>query len=391
MDAYHKPQGNVDKDKAMAMAMDFLQTTNPVAGLLAHTVYHGSPHKFNKFDMSKIGTGEGAQAYGHGLYFAESPKVAQSYKQADLTYQNISGQLTNKQQFIADHLSQGRPEMNILDMYAQKYGGSFDDAMKDLISVKEVADKGTLYKVDIPDEAIPRMLDWDKPLSEQAETFNKILSRLEGTKIGNELGIYKGKVPMHQFTQSRQYGTKQGNATGADFYNKLFSDYGIQANNYLNEAGIPGIRYLDGSSRNVGEGTSNFVLFDDQLPRILEINGQPTGLLSYADEATKAQKHKMINLYRGEYTGNKGGKYWSPEIEDARQYTQSGLDNEILKSKIHSSVIKDVSDHVYAGDPDAIEKAMKEAQKEGYEGLLLDEGKGVPKSYYIFNRKSLGK
>ena len=43
-------------------------------------VYHGTPHSFDKFDMSKIGTGEGAQAYGHGLYFAESPAVAKDYK-----------------------------------------------------------------------------------------------------------------------------------------------------------------------------------------------------------------------------------------------------------------------------------------------------------------------
>src|SRR5512139_3976851 len=41
--------------------------------------YHGSPYDFNKFDLSKIGTGEGAQAYGHGLYFAENPNVAQVY------------------------------------------------------------------------------------------------------------------------------------------------------------------------------------------------------------------------------------------------------------------------------------------------------------------------
>jgi hypothetical protein len=48
----------------------------PGAGI---TAYHGSPHKFSKFDMSKIGTGEGAQAYGHGLYLAENPKVAKEY------------------------------------------------------------------------------------------------------------------------------------------------------------------------------------------------------------------------------------------------------------------------------------------------------------------------
>ena len=42
---------------------------------------HGSPHAFTKFLMSKLGTGEGAQAYGHGMYFGEgfdSP-VAKKY------------------------------------------------------------------------------------------------------------------------------------------------------------------------------------------------------------------------------------------------------------------------------------------------------------------------
>ena len=34
------------------------------------TAYHGSPHDFERFDMYKIGTGEGAQAYGHGLYLS---------------------------------------------------------------------------------------------------------------------------------------------------------------------------------------------------------------------------------------------------------------------------------------------------------------------------------
>jgi hypothetical protein len=44
--------------------------------------YHGSPHDFERFDLSKIGTGEGAQAYGHGLYFAESEGVAKAYREA---------------------------------------------------------------------------------------------------------------------------------------------------------------------------------------------------------------------------------------------------------------------------------------------------------------------
>ena len=42
--------------------------------------WHGSPHKFDRFSMDQIGTGEGAQAYGHGLYFADSEDVAKGYR-----------------------------------------------------------------------------------------------------------------------------------------------------------------------------------------------------------------------------------------------------------------------------------------------------------------------
>src|SRR3990167_5273654 len=52
--------------------------------------YHGSPHDFDKFDMSRIGTGEGAQAYGHGLYFAENPRVAKQYRD-DLAMNQFHG------------------------------------------------------------------------------------------------------------------------------------------------------------------------------------------------------------------------------------------------------------------------------------------------------------
>src|SRR5262245_18137051 len=42
--------------------------------------FHGSPYNFSRFDSSKIGTGEGAQVYGHGLYFAENEGVARAYR-----------------------------------------------------------------------------------------------------------------------------------------------------------------------------------------------------------------------------------------------------------------------------------------------------------------------
>jgi hypothetical protein len=44
--------------------------------------YHGSPHAFERFSLDHIGRGEGAQAYGHGLYFAENEDVARHYRDA---------------------------------------------------------------------------------------------------------------------------------------------------------------------------------------------------------------------------------------------------------------------------------------------------------------------
>src|SRR5262245_11942843 len=42
--------------------------------------FHGSPHSFDRFDVRKLGSGQGAQTYGHGLYFAEAEPVAESYR-----------------------------------------------------------------------------------------------------------------------------------------------------------------------------------------------------------------------------------------------------------------------------------------------------------------------
>ena len=47
-----------------------------------HRAFHGSPHDHDGFDSSKIGTGEGAQAYGHGHYFSDSMGIGEYYKGA---------------------------------------------------------------------------------------------------------------------------------------------------------------------------------------------------------------------------------------------------------------------------------------------------------------------
>jgi hypothetical protein len=75
------------------------------AGLLHSIIaplWHGSPHAFEKFALDKIGTGEGAQAYGHGLYFAENRKVAEDYKNS-LTTGRLSVMQRNLDAFGGDH------------------------------------------------------------------------------------------------------------------------------------------------------------------------------------------------------------------------------------------------------------------------------------------------
>jgi hypothetical protein len=52
------------------------------AGLLSPGIraFHGSPYDFDRFSTGSIGTGEGSQLHGQGLYFTEDQNVARQYK-----------------------------------------------------------------------------------------------------------------------------------------------------------------------------------------------------------------------------------------------------------------------------------------------------------------------
>lgn len=284
-DAALRNGGTIDKEKAVQMAMDVLQTT-PM-GVMGKIVYHGSPHKFDKFDMSKIGTGEGAQAYGHGLYMAESPEVAMNYKEFVKPVKNYDLQNAKSilREMQTDNFRRYKPEdierqQEIVDHYTKRL------------------ENKSLYKVDIPDEAVSRMLDWDKPLSQQTPEVRAALKNAPTMRLRDGMAIPGGgKLKV---VQDEDFGTKYfidygdqkfkitepevrnllgGGTEGKSLFSELINTYGPKkAEDWLRAKGIPGIRYLDQDSRAAGGGTSNFVLFDDQLPRILERNGTPTGL-----------------------------------------------------------------------------------------------------------------
>ena len=71
-----------DEDtNALRLATKIMQNQDQELAPNRITAYHGSPHEFDEFDTAKIGTGEGNQSYGHGLYFAEAEPTARHYQE----------------------------------------------------------------------------------------------------------------------------------------------------------------------------------------------------------------------------------------------------------------------------------------------------------------------
>ena len=259
-------------------------------------VWHGSPHKFDRFDSSKIGTGEGAQAYGHGLYLAESPEVSKTYMRTqmgnapELEQMALrAGASKDAANTVAQWYHQTKDAKGLdkfLQAMREPAPSPYIQKFRDSVVKEEPAlrkawesftDPGQLYKVDLPDDAIAKMLDWDKPLSQQApevrSAWDKFLSSKAGKKYAQQLG------GASNLTKSATGGELTGeslmkNLMGA---NEAKENYRALASDYLRNQGIPGIRYLDGGSRGAGSGSSNFVVFpgNESLLTILERNGQP--------------------------------------------------------------------------------------------------------------------
>jgi hypothetical protein len=138
------------------------------------------------------------------------------------------------------------------------------DATKGLNRKDIKGTQGFLYKADIPDEQIPMMLNWDKPLSKQTPEILDILKNhpaiLEDIANGKSLDTLTGKQAYQAIAASFDVGQKEAY--------KLASEY-------LNSQGINGLRYLDAGSRGVKQGTTNFVSFKPETVEILERNNKP--------------------------------------------------------------------------------------------------------------------
>jgi hypothetical protein len=211
-------------------------------------LFHGSPHDFDRFSMSKIGTGEGAQAYGPGLYFAENEGVARGYRDA-----------------LSARAAPNDARGNAFDL-VQRMGGDVEataELLRDSIpattspnteqflreTLKHVEDRtyadferplGRMYEVSV--NANPEdFLDWDNPLSQQPQAVRDFANARWQQIYGRDPdpsieGEYIAKMATPQFgVDSSDWLLRGGPAD--------------DQRERLRAAGIPGIRYLDQGSR----------------------------------------------------------------------------------------------------------------------------------------------
>jgi hypothetical protein len=274
------------------------------AGVQGIRAFHGSPHSFDVFDLSKIGSGEGAQAYGHGLYFAGNEDVARSYRDAltgpgmrittgdgastvaapsqfvgplmdAMTRAGIDGPAYMKTAIARAHLENAAdlPEAAFKNAFGsmalspeneaqarQKLAQMVEQASPTLSSYK-VERPGNMYEVNI--NADPgSLLDWDKPLSQQSPQVQEALAKVGVSgKTGADAYKALGERLAPDLTMGGRFPGIQG-LTDPE-----------AASEALRNAGIPGIQYLDQGSRGAGEGSRNYVVFHDQLVNILRKYG----------------------------------------------------------------------------------------------------------------------
>jgi len=248
--------------------------------------YHGTPHSFNQFDFSHMGSGEGAQAYGWGGYLAELEDTSIGYRDAlsggkkvsvvdgvrgveptameNWVFNNYGGDAKKAYKRLSespratevkdkllnsskvDELGLGFSDYDIAKM-------DFDNFQAKLNEIKALEGKkltfepaGHMYEVEVnanPDE----LLDWDKPISQQSSVIKDASSKfiekyskgIEASRIKSILGDDPTGEDLYELPQflSQNGGLLSSNSPKA-------------TSEYLDSIGVKGIKYADGNSRN---------------------------------------------------------------------------------------------------------------------------------------------
>lgn len=197
------------------------------------SAWHGSPYDFDEFDLGAIGSGEGNQVHGWGLYFAKNKKVSVAYKDvlgAKGSFVILNGEKwtiddegdwTNGEKkveygsalgYVFDELEEhGTKEKAIESLQKgldkNRYRDKYRNEAKKAIDILRKSDAsgvkgGKLFKVDIPN--IDTMLDEDKYFKEQnKDIVNKIVL------AANDLDIDKRKALLEYYKEHQSYTTNR--------------------------------------------------------------------------------------------------------------------------------------------------------------------------------------
>ena len=246
------------------------------------SAWHGSPHDFNEFDLGAIGTGEGNQAHGWGLYFAKNREVAQAYKDVlgiD-SVEIISGDTKyrlnddiewydNKTKSIIDAenpLSMALTTLseegestkaikNLTDFINSKKDNKSDYVVAQVKRAEQAIQIlkdnhfdthqwNTMFEVDIPENEY--LLNEQKNIEKQSPIVKKAISQ-----ISNELN---------------SSALNNSNLSGKEFYRLLSKELGGDklASRKLSDFGVKGITY-----KGEQDGIC-FVVFDDKAIKVIE-------------------------------------------------------------------------------------------------------------------------
>ena len=267
--------------------------------------YHGSPKSFDKFDPNYVGTGEGAQQYGHGAaYLSESSDFAKTFTPRDMEYERVLGLKYSALEKVGDYEGAQVYEYAMQHYTPSEIRAAAIDPDSGLYDIREramdIADEideipvkdFSLYKVQVDDYKVDRMLDLDKQVIDQdiilgllepaipgiaaaAKRYKDIDKDLKKRKNMKAPGAKKLQAEANRIAKK----FPQLNQTGMSFYratafNKTAGDSRGQAaaSLLLNDLGIAGNKYIDPYFEN-GK-TRNFVVFDEVDAKILSRNGK---------------------------------------------------------------------------------------------------------------------
>lgn len=249
---------------------NYLKIADEAGDAVRRTIraYHGSPRPvhFDRFDSSKIGTGEGAQAYGHGMYFAGNKDVADDYRrslsakefqqrfdQAGLPYYADFDEVMDAMEAFdprQQELLRRLREEDFLgfDYPSQAISESLRRGMPtryevgpELIHARDQVGTGSEVELGVPESSL---VDWEGPFLKQSPVVRSAMGEFVKHQDLDEVNGARALLTM---------GVKFGGGWG-NFYTPQLSEA-------LLGRGVPGIRYLDRNSRRVGSGTRNYVMF----------------------------------------------------------------------------------------------------------------------------------